>query len=121
MIRLQNKLPLFCGIDLLQFFFKIKETDCILYSEDGTKFKIHKEILCQSKYMQNILFRTDKICCGVVEIFCPCSKDNLEHIVKFLYNGAIMYKDKTRLTEILENLKRIFGFPEYLFLTGVIF
>ena len=30
-------------------FFNNKEADCILYSEDGHEFRIHKEILCQTE------------------------------------------------------------------------
>ena len=30
-------------------FFNNKESDCILYSEDGHEFRIHKEILSQTR------------------------------------------------------------------------
>ena len=32
-----------------------KYPDCILYSNDGSSFKIHKEVFCQTKFMRAIL------------------------------------------------------------------
>ena len=95
-------------------FFNNKEADCILYSEDGHEFRIHKEILSQTEKMRNILIGFKDNCCGMAEIFCPCPKDELEQLVKFLYSGIISYN--VDLLKILDNLIKIFGFPEKLIL-----
>ena len=93
-------------------FFNNKEADCILYSEDGHGFKMHKEILGQTEKMRNILFSFKENCCGIMEILCPCPKDELEQLVKFLYSGIISFN--VDLLKILDNLITIFGFPENL-------
>ena len=96
-------------------FFNNKESDCILYSEDGHEFRIHKEILSQTRKMQNILSSSKEGCCGTMQIFCPCSKDEMDYIVKFLYTGTISYDKEMDLFKILDNLTEIFGFPDNLF------
>ena len=95
-------------------FFNNKEADCILYSEDGHGFRIHREILSQTEKMRNILISFKDNCCGMMEILCPCPKDNLEQLVKFLYSGIISYN--VDVYKILDNLITIFGFPENLIL-----
>jgi hypothetical protein len=65
--------------------------------------------------MQNILSSSKEGCCGTMQIFCPCSKDELDYIVKFLYTGTISYDKEMDLFKILDNLTEIFGFPEKLF------
>jgi hypothetical protein len=69
----------------MESFLKNDETDCILYSKNGVKFNIHKEILYQTKFMQNILLSAHNACCGTIEIICPCSETELDCIVNFLY------------------------------------
>ena len=93
-------------------FFNNKEADCILYSEDGHGFRIHKDILGQTEKLRNILFSFKEYCCGTMEILCPCPKDELEQLVKFLYSGIISFN--VDLFKILDNLITIFGFPENL-------
>ena len=93
-------------------FFNNKAADCILYSEDGHGFKIHKEILSQTEKMRNILSSSKENCCGTMEILCPCPKDELEQLVTFLYCGVISFN--VDLFKILDNLIKIFGFPENL-------
>ena len=100
--------------DFIKSFFSKKPTDCILYSKEGFQFKIHKEILSQTKLMHNILSSANGCCCQVLEIFCPCSKFELEYMVEFLYQGQIDCSVESNLVKILENLKDIFGFPETL-------
>ena len=95
-------------------FYNNKEADCILYSEDGHEFRIHKEILSQTEKMRNIMIGFKDNCCGMAEIFCPCPKDELEQLVKFLYSGIISYN--VDLIKTLDNLIKIFGFPEKLIL-----
>ena len=115
MLKLRNGLQLFEDEDLFEALSKVKEADCFLYSEDGTKIKIHKEILCQTSFMKNILLNANHFCCGNTEIYCPCSSDELELMVKFLYSGKISCEKKSDMPKILDNLARIFGFEENLF------
>ena len=86
MVLLQQKHDRFFedgnGIEL---FLKNKESDCILYSTEGVKFNIHKEILYQTKFLQNILQSAQNTCCRPIEIICPCSETDLNFIVNFLY------------------------------------
>ena len=118
MVKLVNESEIFDHDDFKDWnwlFFNNKESDCILYSEDGHEFRIHKEILSQTRKMQNILSSSIDGCCGTMQIFCPCSKDELDYIVKFLYTGTISYDKEMDLFKILDNLTEIFGFPEKLF------
>ena len=36
----------------MDFYLKNKSTDCILYSEDGSKFKAHKELFGQTDFLR---------------------------------------------------------------------
>ena len=36
--------------DYMDTYLKNKSTDCILYSEDGTKFKVHKDLFGQTLF-----------------------------------------------------------------------
>ena len=52
MFLLKNEVPIFTHHDFKDWnwlFLNNKETDCILYSEDGHEFRIHKEILSQTE------------------------------------------------------------------------
>ena len=69
----------------IESYLKNKETDCVLYSNNGVEFNIHKEILYQTKFMQNILFSAHNECCRTIEIICPCSEAELDLAVNFLY------------------------------------
>ena len=106
-------------MDYFESYFKNKSPDCTLYSEDGGHFRIHKEIFGQTEFMREILNTTNEHCCGTIEIFCPCSKEDLDHIVQFLYSGNVTLIDKNEpvkvvenLMTINENLSKIFGFPK---------
>ena len=78
MVLMKSDIQVFGNEDLQESFFRLKEADCVLYSQEGTKFKIHKEILCQTRFLQNILFSSaNSACCRNLEIFCPCSIDDL--------------------------------------------
>ena len=61
--------------------------------------------------------RANHMCCKKVEIFCPCSEDELESIVNFLYCGSISFTEEEGIATTLRNLTNIFGFPEKLFST----
>ena len=95
----------------LDTYLKNKPADCILYSEDGTEFKIRKELLSQTKFLRKILSSAKDHCCDIIEILCPCSKEELGRLVEFLYKGKIICDRKNGSFHILENLIKIFGFP----------
>ena len=48
----------------------------------------------------------------MIEIICPCSKEELARFVQFLYHGEIQCEDVFDSFKIQENLCKIFGFPE---------
>ena len=74
----------------LDTYLKNKPADCVLYSEDGTEFKIRKELLSQTKFLRKILSSAKDHCCNIIEILCPCSKEDLGRLVEFLYHGKII-------------------------------
>ena len=91
MVKLVNEIPLFAmDQEFMNLFYKKKPTDCILYSEDGIQFKIHREILSQTELMQNILTSAKLSCCQNLEIIFPCSNIELAYVVKFLYQGQLI-------------------------------
>ena len=100
--------------DYIDTYFKNKSTDCILYSDDGSKFKVHKELFGQTQFLRKILSSANERCCGTLEVFCPCSTDELSHLVNFLYDGEIHYEEEFDSLKILENLNKILGFPRNL-------
>ena len=116
MVMLKDVTQNFAQSDNLKSFFNDKEPNCILYSEEGIEFKIHKEILSQTKFLRNILFNAKDKSCAKMEILCPCSKSDLEYLVRFLYTGKICYSTEMELFRILNNLCEIFGFPRERFL-----
>ena len=100
--------------DYMDSYLKNKSEDCILYSEDGGKFKVHKEMFGQTQFLREILSSANERCCGTIEVFCPCSKDELSHLVNFLYDGEIHCEQEFDSLKILENLNKIFGFSKNL-------
>ena len=99
-------------LDYKETHFKNKPEDCILYAEDGTDFKIHKEVLGQTVFLRKILFTTINHCCDTIEIICPCTKEELEKLVNFLYHGEIQCENVFESFKSQEDLSKIFGFPE---------
>ena len=97
--------------DYLHLF--LKSPNCILYSQDGFSFKIRKELLSQTKFLREILSSEDN-CCGTLEVICPCTEQELAHIVNFLYDGEIHYENYNDFCKIQDNLNKIFGFPRNL-------
>ena len=100
--------------DYMDSYLKDKSTDCILYSEDGSKFKVHKELFGQTQFLRELLSSANERCCGTINVFCPCSKDEQNHLVNFLYNGEIHCEVEFDSLKILENLNKIFGFSKNL-------
>ena len=71
--------------DYMDSYVTKKPADCILYSKDGSQFKIHKELFGQTDFLRKILSSAKDHCCGILEIICPCTKQELSHLVTFLY------------------------------------
>ena len=94
----------------MEIFLKKKAPDCIIYSEDGAEFKSHKEFFSQTKFMREILKSVNY--CGVVEIICPCSKEELGHLMNFINEGKIECNKKIDYLKIIENLNKILGYPD---------
>ena len=47
-----------------------------------------------------------------IEVFCPSlSKEELEIIVEFFYNGKIFYKNQAVVSQVSKKLEELFGFP----------
>ena len=100
MVRFANTVQ-FANVEHIELFLKNEETDCILYSEDGMKFSVRREILGQTKFLRDILLSSKESCCKDLEIFC--SKRDLEHMIKFLYSGGILASENDSF-RILDNL-----------------
>ena len=98
--------------DYMGTYFKNKTENCILYAEDGSNFKIHKEVLGQTEFLRKVLSTANSQCCGTIEIICPCTKEELAKIVHFLYHGEIQCEDVFESFKSQEDLSKIFGFPE---------
>jgi len=97
----------------MESYLRQKMPDCCLYSDDGYKFMIHKEVLFQTKFMRTILAATENHCLhDDIEILCPSiSRENLQFLVQFLYKGSIPCSDNKIACQILDNLNKVFGFP----------
>ena len=54
-LKLTNKDHMVKIGSYLDIYFKNKAPDCILYSNDGYEFKIHKEIFSQTNFLRQIL------------------------------------------------------------------
>ena len=47
-----------------------------------------------------------------IDVICPSvSKEELEIIVQFLYNGKLVHADETVVSKASKNLEELFGFP----------
>ena len=91
MVILKNCTKFLDNPEFFQTFLQNKEPSCILYSKEGKKFNIHKEILYQSNLMKNVLISSNNFCCRDIEIFCPCTEEEVRQMVNFLYTGTIGY------------------------------
>ena len=57
-------------------------------------------------------------CSGILEIICPCSKEELEQLVSLLVYGKIQCANEQDLSNIFKKLVKIFGFPVDLDIPG---
>ena len=104
MVLLQQYGRIFEDDTYIESYLRKKETDCILYSINGVEFNIHKEILFQTKFMQNILLSAHSTCCGTIEIITPCSEAELDCVVNFLYRFIILLMNISEgLTKVVHN------------------
>ena len=78
------------------------------------KLRVHKELFGQTDFLREILSSSKEHCCGTIEVLCPCSRVELKHLVNFLSDGEINCENETDLLKVIENLQKIFGFPENL-------
>ena len=120
MCLLTNNKQISLERDYLNSYLKTKPSDCVLYSEDGAKFDIHKDIFSQTKFMREILSSAKDHCCSTLEIICPCTNEELENLIHFLYNGEIHCEDDFDCYIVQEDLIKIFGYPEFLNVDGQI-
>ena len=85
----------------------------LLYSKDNYQILIHKELLYQTKFMREMISGI-----GIdsnIDVICPSvSKEELEIIVQFLYNGKLVHADETVVSKASKNLEELFGFPSLL-------
>jgi hypothetical protein len=58
-----------------------------------------------------LLLKGLRHCCNMIEILCPCSKEELGRLIEFLCQGKIICDRKNGASHIVENLTKIFGFP----------
>ena len=65
--------------------------------------------------MKKILQSANYACCKNIDIFCPCSENELELIVNFLYNGIMFENMESTVKEVSHTLTKIFGYPHELF------
>ena len=97
--------------DSLKIYLRDRSTDCVIYAEDGSEFKIHKAIFGQTEFQRKILLCAKEQCCETLEIICPLPKDELCHLVNFFYSGQIKCDSKVDSLKILDNLSKVFGYP----------
>ena len=108
-IAVYNKEPLVL-ISAMESYFKSTPPDCSLFSDDNYGILIHKELMYQTKFMREMI-RTVGID-SKIELFCPSlSKEELEIIVDFFYNGNIFYTNQAVVSQVSKNLEELFGFP----------
>ena len=107
-MKLVNDTPTIA--DYFEVYLQKKSADCILCSNDGFVFEIHKELLSQTKFLREILSSAKEHCCGMLEIFCPCSKEELKHLISFFLTGEISCIEKIEAVKVVENLVKIFGY-----------
>ena len=70
MVILKNVKKIFFDHEFIGSYLKDKEPDCDLYSKEGFKFSIHKEMIYPTILMKNILSNSDNFCNEKIEIFC---------------------------------------------------
>ena len=97
-------------VSAMESYFKNMPPDCSLYSRNNFKVLIHKELLYQTKFMRDMVESVSPD--SKIELIChSLSKEELEVIVEFLYNGRILCTSKIAVYQAAKNLRDLFGFP----------
>ena len=98
-------------------YFKNTSPECSLFSQDNHEIPIHKELLYQTELMRKMIKNVGFD--SKIELICPSlSKEELETIVYFLYEGKILCAEQSAISQVSQNLTELFGFP---FIQGEIF
>ena len=100
-------------VNNIECYFKVTPPDCSLISQDNYEIPIHKELLYQTKYMQEMCKSVDMDpCYSKIEIICPSLvKEEVDIIVHFLYSGKILCTDQSVASQVSTDLTQLFGFP----------
>ena len=97
-------------VNTMESYFKSTPPDCNLYSQDNYGVLIHKELLYQTKFMRDMVESVSPD--SKIEIIChSLSKEEVEEIVEFLYNGRILCTSEVAVHRHAKNLRDLFGFP----------
>ena len=94
-------------------YFMYVPPNCSLFSKDGFEVPIHKELLCQTQIMRQIVKSLECNCQKIEIIFASLSKEEIELMVEFLYSGQITNNDPLSSNLVVSNLKEILGFPDF--------
>ena len=97
-------------IGYMDSYLMQKPPDCSFFTENGYEIHVHKEILCQTDLMCDIVKSSD--CCKIEIIFSSLFKEELELMVEFLYKGQVSCSDHTAATQVISNLQELLGFPK---------
>ena len=65
--------------------------------------------------MRNIFIDSKDTCCREIDIFSPCSTEELNIITSFLYCDENSFDTAINVTKTMNILTKIFGFPDHLF------
>ena len=112
---LQTKEPL-ALVTNMDSYFQVTPPDCSLYSQDKFEFRVHKEVLYQTKVMCDMIKSTNvkdySVDSSKIEIICPfLAKKDLQVIVNFLYTGKIYGLNQDKFDQMSTILNKLFGFP----------
>ena len=119
MLNLANENQVSIIEEYLVSYLEWKSEDCILYSEEGVAFKMHKEMFIQTNFMRDILSASRSHYCEKIEVFCPCSTKELDYMVQFLYNGVVYCDKHFELIQLVQNLEKVFGFSNNFNIEGM--
>ena len=97
----------------METYFKDTPPDIHLFSQDNFEISIHKELFYQTRLMRSMIKSANfGYCCSKASVLCPMSKEELELIVQFLYDGKLFCKNQEEAAQVSENLAKLFGFPQ---------
>ena len=96
-------------INNMDSYFNQTPPDCSLFSQDNHEIRIHKELLYQTKFTQEMIKSVGNDL--EIEVFFPfVSKEELETMVDFLYCGKIKFSNQEDISQACMNLEEHFGF-----------